>query len=178
MRRSGRWALSIVPIIFQTREELRVCLDNELRQFSSDKELSGNILLAWNYEEFEVNYQCLADEIKIGDYYIRLILEKDDWPQNLVKNPWVHIIHVLLQSNKHQKSTECIQLNTNPDTVFFGLVLNCSMHYIVVCYAGNVSTMINSPWSLCKHWPRSTSDTTRILDNLVIWATYYSSWIV
>lgn len=71
----------------KTREELRVCLDNELRQFSSDKELSGNILLAWNYEEFEVHYQCLADEIKIGDYYIRLILEKDDWPQNLVKNP-------------------------------------------------------------------------------------------
>lgn len=44
-------------------------------------------MLAWNYEEFEVNYQCLADEIKIGDYYIRLILEKDDWPQHLVKNP-------------------------------------------------------------------------------------------
>lgn len=71
----------------QTREELRVCLENELRQFSSDKDLSGNILLAWNYEEFEVNYQCLADEIKIGDYYIRLILEKDDWPQNLVRDP-------------------------------------------------------------------------------------------
>lgn len=72
---------------FQTREELRINLENELRQFQSDKDLSGNILLAWNFEEFEVNYQCLADEIKIGDYYIRLILEKDDWPQHLVKNP-------------------------------------------------------------------------------------------
>lgn len=71
----------------KTREELRVCLESELRQFNSDKDLSGNILLAWNYEEFEVNYQCLADEIKIGDYYIRLILEKDDWPQNLIKDP-------------------------------------------------------------------------------------------
>lgn len=71
----------------KTREELRSCLENELRQFTSDKDLSGNILLAWNYEEFEVQYQCLADEIKIGDYYIRLILEKDDWPQNLVKDP-------------------------------------------------------------------------------------------
>lgn len=71
----------------QTREELRVCLENEQRQFISDKELSMNALVAWNYEEFEVVYQCLKDEIKIGDYYIRLILEKDDWPQNLVKNP-------------------------------------------------------------------------------------------
>lgn len=71
----------------KTREELRSCLENELRQFTNDKDLSGDILLAWNYEEFEVQYQCLADEIKIGDFYIRLILEKDDWPQNLVKDP-------------------------------------------------------------------------------------------
>lgn len=71
----------------KTREELRSCLENELRQFTSDKDLSGNMLVAWNYDEFEVNYQCLADEIRIGDYYIRLILEKDDWPQNLVKDP-------------------------------------------------------------------------------------------
>lgn len=71
----------------KTREELRISLENELRQFQSDKELSGNTLVAWNYEEFEVQYPCLADEIKIGDYYIRLILEQDDWPQNLVKDP-------------------------------------------------------------------------------------------
>lgn len=71
----------------KTREELRSSLENELRQFSSDKDLSGNTMVAWNYEEFEVQYNCLADEIKIGDYYIMLILEKDDWPQNLVKDP-------------------------------------------------------------------------------------------
>lgn len=71
----------------KTREELRMALENELRQFQSDKDLAGNMLVAWNYDEFEVQYQCLADEIKIGDYYIRLLLERDDWPSNLVKNP-------------------------------------------------------------------------------------------
>lgn len=71
----------------QTREELRMCLENELRQFLNDRDLAGNMIVAWNYQEFEVGYQCLAEEIKIGDYYIRLILEKDDWPQNLVKDP-------------------------------------------------------------------------------------------
>ncbi|XP_055621008.1 dnaJ homolog subfamily C member 13 isoform X2 [Toxorhynchites rutilus septentrionalis] len=71
----------------KTREELRASLENEIRQFNADKDLAGNMLVAWNYEEFEVHYQCLADEIKIGDYYIRLLLERDDWPQNLVKNP-------------------------------------------------------------------------------------------
>ncbi|KAM7345045.1 receptor mediated endocytosis 8 isoform 2-T2 [Cochliomyia hominivorax] len=71
----------------KTREELRICLENELRQFINDRDLAGNMIVAWNYQEFEVTYQCLADEIQIGDYYIRLILEKDDWPQNLVKDP-------------------------------------------------------------------------------------------
>ncbi|SPP75614.1 blast:DnaJ homolog subfamily C member 13 [Drosophila guanche] len=71
----------------KTREELRMCLENELRQFLNDRDLAGQMIVAWNYQEFEVAYQCLADEIKIGDYYIRLILEKDDWPQNLVKDP-------------------------------------------------------------------------------------------
>ncbi|XP_053683789.1 dnaJ homolog subfamily C member 13 isoform X2 [Sabethes cyaneus] len=71
----------------KTREELRAALENEIRQFNADKDLAGSMVVAWNYEEFEVQYQCLADEIKIGDYYIRLLLERDDWPQNLVKNP-------------------------------------------------------------------------------------------
>lgn len=71
----------------KTREELRVALENELRLFTNDKELAGTLIVAWNYEEFEVQYQSLANEIKIGDYYIRLILERDDWPQNLVTNP-------------------------------------------------------------------------------------------
>lgn len=71
----------------KTREELRMALENELRQFQADKDLSGNLLVAWNYDEFQVSYPSLADEIKIGDYYIRLLLERDDWPSNLVKNP-------------------------------------------------------------------------------------------
>lgn len=71
----------------KTREELRVALENELRLFTNDKELAGNLIVAWNYEEFEVQYPSLSNEIKIGDYYIRLILERDDWPQNLVTNP-------------------------------------------------------------------------------------------
>ncbi|KAL5285788.1 DNAJC13 family protein [Megaselia abdita] len=71
----------------KTREELKISLENELRQFMNDRELAANLVVAWNYEEFEVQYHCLADEIKIGDYYIRLILENDNWPQNLVKDP-------------------------------------------------------------------------------------------
>lgn len=35
-------------------------------------------MVAWNHQEFEVNYTCLADEVKIGDYYLRLLLEIND----------------------------------------------------------------------------------------------------
>lgn len=46
--------------------------------FSSDRELAGSALVAWNHQEFELHYQSLADEVKIGDYYLRLLLEMDD----------------------------------------------------------------------------------------------------
>lgn len=29
----------------------------------------------WNHEEFVVKYHCLANEIKVGDYYITMILK-------------------------------------------------------------------------------------------------------
>lgn len=48
-----------------------------MRNFSSDRELAGSALVAWNHQEFELNYACLADEVKIGDYYLRLLLELD-----------------------------------------------------------------------------------------------------
>lgn len=62
----------------QTREELRSALEAEIRNFTSDRELAGLSLVAWNYEEFEIHYVCLSDEVKIGDYYLRLLLELND----------------------------------------------------------------------------------------------------
>lgn len=68
----------VFPDIFQTREELRSALEAEIRNFISDRELAGLSLVAWNHEEFEVSYSCLIDEVKIGDYYLRLLLEIND----------------------------------------------------------------------------------------------------
>lgn len=62
----------------QTREELRQCLENELRGFLVDRELGANHVIAWNHEEFVVQYECLSDEVKIGDYFLRLLLEADE----------------------------------------------------------------------------------------------------
>ena len=43
-----------------------------------EQDLGSNHIISWNYQEFEVRYECLSDEIKIGDYYLRLLLEEDE----------------------------------------------------------------------------------------------------
>jgi len=60
---------------FKCREELREAIESETRAFSNDKDLGQGYIIAWNFVEFEVQYNCLSDEIKIGEYYLRLLLE-------------------------------------------------------------------------------------------------------
>ncbi|XP_016348350.1 dnaJ homolog subfamily C member 13-like [Sinocyclocheilus anshuiensis] len=62
----------------KTREELRDALEAEMRSFGVDRELGSASVVSWNHQEFEVKYECLSDEIKIGDYYLRLLLEEDE----------------------------------------------------------------------------------------------------
>ncbi|KAH0503542.1 DnaJ-like protein subfamily C member 13 [Microtus ochrogaster] len=63
---------------FKTREELKDALESEMRTFNIDRELGSASVISWNHHEFEVKYECLAEEIKIGDYYLRLLLEEDE----------------------------------------------------------------------------------------------------
>lgn len=62
---------------FKTREELREALEAELRAFTADRELRGDHVISWNHTEFELRYETLAEEVKIGDHYLRLLLEDD-----------------------------------------------------------------------------------------------------
>ena len=49
-----------------------------MRAFNVDRELGASHMISWNHNEFEVPYVCLSEEIKIGDYYLRLLLEADE----------------------------------------------------------------------------------------------------
>ncbi len=62
----------------KTRDELHGTIDNEIRNFNIDKDLGHGHLISWNHHEFEVLYQCLNDEIKIGSVYLRLLLEQGE----------------------------------------------------------------------------------------------------
>jgi DnaJ family protein C protein 13 len=62
----------------KTRDELRETIENEIRNYNIDKDLGHGHLISWNHNEFEVLYQCLNDEIKIGSVYLRLLLEQGE----------------------------------------------------------------------------------------------------
>ena len=106
---------SISPLIsgnFQTREELRDALDSEIRTFSSDRDLAGNALIAWNHHEFEVQYQCLAEEVRIGEYYLRLLLEKEDCPDSPIRRSYEFfndLYHRFLLTTKPEMKCMCLQ---------------------------------------------------------------------
>ena len=42
------------------------------------QDLGSNHVISWNHQEFEVRYECLSEEIKIGDYYLMLLLEEEE----------------------------------------------------------------------------------------------------
>ncbi|XP_063990666.1 dnaJ homolog subfamily C member 13 isoform X4 [Diachasmimorpha longicaudata] len=98
----------------KTREELRTALENEIRAFTADKDLSGGTLIAWNHREFEVQYQCLSDEVKIGDYYLRLLLEKDS-PDSPIRKSYEFfndLYHRFLLTTKVEMKCLCLQAMT------------------------------------------------------------------
>ncbi|RNA25242.1 dnaJ -like protein, partial [Brachionus plicatilis] len=68
---------------FKCREELRESIENEIRAFNVDKDLGQGYVIAWNHIEFEVAYNCLNEEVKIGEYYLRLLLESGN---NILEN--------------------------------------------------------------------------------------------
>ncbi len=73
-KRSGTFMVKVLSAIccFQTREELRNALEEEIRGFNVDKDLSSAYVISWNHQEFEVQYHCLMEEIKIGRIFITL----------------------------------------------------------------------------------------------------------
>ncbi|XP_049787278.1 dnaJ homolog subfamily C member 13 [Schistocerca cancellata] len=96
----------------KTREELRDALENEIRAFVSDRDLAGNALIAWNHSEFEVQYQCLADEVKIGEYYLRLLLETEDTPDSPIRRSYEFfndLYHRFLLTTKSEMKCTCLQ---------------------------------------------------------------------
>uniref|UniRef100_A0AAY5KSU7 J domain-containing protein n=1 Tax=Esox lucius TaxID=8010 RepID=A0AAY5KSU7_ESOLU len=100
----------------KTREELRDALEAEMRAFGVDRELGNASVISWNHQEFEVKYDCLSDEIKIGDYYLRLLLEEDETDESgVIKRSYEffnELYHRFLLTPKVSMKCLCLQALT------------------------------------------------------------------
>lgn len=96
---------------FKCREELRESIENEIRAFNIDKDLGQGYVIAWNYSEFEVPYNCLNEEVKIGEYYLRLLLESgSDIIENITRG-------LTMSSGLDDKEKEQLQLQEDENAV-------------------------------------------------------------
>lgn len=62
----------------QTRRELRIALEKELEYIRRETEARGIDSIAWNHQQFIVEYPSLESEVKVGDIYMRLWLDAGD----------------------------------------------------------------------------------------------------
>ncbi|CAD6190910.1 unnamed protein product [Caenorhabditis auriculariae] len=97
----------------KTREEFRHAMDNEIRALNSEKEQAPTGLpISWNHAEFQIRYSSLQDEIKIGDYYLRLLLTEEDESATPIHNPtefFNNVYHRFLLSSKADMRCLCLR---------------------------------------------------------------------
>jgi len=107
-------ALSNLIWNYKTREELREAIETEIAAFKQARELSGSALISWNHAEFKVDYVSLQDEIRIGQYFLRLLLEEDSigGKESVITNPSVFfndLYHRFLLTPKVDMKCLCLQ---------------------------------------------------------------------
>lgn len=58
----------------QTRRELRIALETEIELLKREEDMK----IAWNHQQFRVEYPSLEDEVQVGKVYMRLWLQTGD----------------------------------------------------------------------------------------------------
>ena len=107
--------------------------------FTSPQEISGNVDISWNHVEFEVRYESLLEEIKIGDYYLRLLLEEGGTTTRFDKplDFFNDLYHRFLLSPKPAMKAMCLQVSLTEVSLFaHWLYANITMNvceYIRIC---------------------------------------------
>ena len=71
----------------RTRLELRIALEYEMKSFDKEQTLKGNKKVAWNYQQFEITYDSLKNEMQVGPIYIRHFLDAGDSFFRSLENP-------------------------------------------------------------------------------------------
>lgn len=100
---------------YNTREELKETLQNEIRLLDSDRDHIHTAEICWNHADFHLQYKSLGDEIRVGGYYLRLLLEEDSLDGFVIKNPkefFGDLYHRFLLTGKPEMRGMCLQAMT------------------------------------------------------------------
>jgi hypothetical protein len=62
----------------QTRRELRIGLESEIQFLQRETEARGMHQIAWNHQQFGIDYPSLQNELRVGSVYMRLWLQAGD----------------------------------------------------------------------------------------------------
>lgn len=57
------------------------------KEFEREQQLRGLHRVAWNYQQFQVHYESLRDELQVGPIYVRYFLEAGDSFLRSLENP-------------------------------------------------------------------------------------------
>ncbi|EYC29231.1 hypothetical protein Y032_0006g2855 [Ancylostoma ceylanicum] len=97
----------------KTREEFRLSIEGELRALQNEKEQApADMPISWNHTEFQTRYPSLQDEVKIGDYYLRLLLQEADESATPIHNPtefFNNVYHRFLLSARSDMRCLCLR---------------------------------------------------------------------
>ena len=98
---------------YKTREEMRTTLESEIRGYTEALAHLGDELAAWNHAEFEVRFPSLDDEVKVGDYFLRLLLDMDGKDDGLQIHQsaafFSQLYHRFLLSTDAVMKSQCLQ---------------------------------------------------------------------
>ncbi|VDM97385.1 unnamed protein product [Thelazia callipaeda] len=96
-----------------TREEFRRSIEDEIRILGQEKEISlTSNPISWNHTEFQVRYPSLAEEVRIGDYYLRILLQESDATATPIHSPgdfFNSVYHRFLLSAKSEMRCLCLK---------------------------------------------------------------------
>lgn len=98
----------------KTREEFRKGIEDEMRLLQHEQDLiqQKDTLVSWNHTEFSVNYPSVQEEIKIGDYYLRFLLNEDSDAATPIHDPlhfFNNVYHRFLLSTRTDMKCLCLR---------------------------------------------------------------------
>uniref|UniRef100_A0A915DHU5 GYF_2 domain-containing protein n=1 Tax=Ditylenchus dipsaci TaxID=166011 RepID=A0A915DHU5_9BILA len=97
----------------KTKSELKQAIENEMRQLQQELEfLQQGTLVSWNHTEFEVVYGSLIDEVRIGDYYLRFLLNENNEEATPIHKPsefFNNVYHRFLLATRSDMKCLCLK---------------------------------------------------------------------